>query len=159
VRQPKPPELGQVLSRHNGRILAGGWLLYLGAIFAASAVYWLIAANWAWAAGCAAVVAVALFISWRRWNQSATVHEHGIVWQRGRRRKVVRWQEVANVVAESIDDEFMITVTTHDGRELVLDDYLADVQQLHGYLLNATGGRGRDSTAPSLTSSSFRWPR
>jgi len=38
MRQPKSSELGRVLSRHNGRIFAGGWLLYLGAIFAASAV-------------------------------------------------------------------------------------------------------------------------
>jgi len=152
VRQSESPDLGQVLSRHHGRILAGGWLLYLGAIFAASAVYWLIAANWAWAAGCAAVAAVALFICWRRWNQSATVYERGIVWTRGRQRKVVRWEEVANVTAESIDDEFMITITTHDGRELVLDDELADVQQLHGYLINAT--RGGEGPAPSSSSSS-----
>jgi hypothetical protein len=156
MRQPEPSELGRVLSRHNGRILAGGWLLYLGAIFAASTVYWLVAANWWWSAGCAAVAGVALFISWRRWNQSATVYERGIVWTRGRRRKVMRWEEVANVAAESIEDEFMITVTTHDGRELVLDDYLADVKQLHGYLINAM--RGGEGPAPSSSSaSSFRW--
>jgi hypothetical protein len=155
MRQSEPSELGPVLSRHHGRVLAGGWVLYLGAIFAASAVYWSVAARWDWAAGCAAVAAVALFISWRRWNQSATVYERGVVWQRGRHRKVVRWEEVANVTAESIEEELSITVTTHDGRELVLDDYLADVQQLHGYLINAT--RDRDPAAPSLTSSSFRW--
>lgn len=156
MRQPEPSELGQVLSRHHGRMLAGGWLLYLGAIFAASAVYWSVAARWDWAAGCAAVAAVALFISWRRWNQTATVYERGIVWQRSGRRKVVRWEEVANVTAETFEDELSITVTTHDGRELILDDYLADVQQLHGYLINATRGRDGASPKPSI-SSAFRF--
>lgn len=30
MRQPEPSELDQVLSRHHRRILAGGWLLYIG---------------------------------------------------------------------------------------------------------------------------------
>jgi hypothetical protein len=156
MRQSEPSELGQPLSRHHGRILAGGWLIYLGAIFAASTVYWSVAARWDWAAGCAAVAAVALFISWRRWNQSATVYERGIVWQRGGRRKVVRWEQVANVAAETFEGELSITVTTHDGRELVLDDYLADVQHLHGYLINATRDRVGDAPDPSI-SSAFRF--
>ena len=66
---------------------------------------------------------------------------------------MVRWDEVADVAAETIEDEFGLTVTTSDGRELQLDS-LADMQQLHGYLINAT--RSRDQAVPS-SSSSFRW--
>jgi hypothetical protein len=155
VRRHDPSDLGQVLNRHHGRILAGGWLLYLGLIFAASSVIWSVVAGWWEAVGCAAVAAVALFISWHRWNQSVTVYECGIVWSRGRHREVVRWEEVANVVAETIGDGLAITVTTRDGRELVLDDYLADVQQLHGYLIDATRDPDGDAPRPS-TSPAFR---
>jgi hypothetical protein len=141
-----------VLSRHHGQVLAGGWLLYFGGIFGASAVYWFTAANWQWAAICTGVAAVALFICWRRWNQSATVYERGIVWRRGRRTKVVRWEEVADVEAETFDGDFSLTITTHDGRELVLDDSLADVNQLHGYLINALRDQERGASSGSASS-------
>jgi hypothetical protein len=150
------PNLGQVLSRHQGRILAGGWLLYLGVIFAGCAVSWVVATRWWEAAVCAGAAAPMLFVSWRRWNQSATVHEGGIVWRRGQRSNVVRWEEVAEVDAETFDGDFSLTVTTRDGRELVLDESLADVKQLHGYLANALRGQGRGAPSSS-TSSSPRW--
>ena len=47
-----------------------------------------------------------------------------------------------------------MTVTTNDGRELVFNDSLANVMQLHAYLANAM--RGREQTAPS-SSTSTRW--
>jgi hypothetical protein len=105
------------------------------------------------AAGVGAV-AVALFISWRRWDQGATVHEHGVVWRRGRRREVVRWEDVASVAAETFNDEYEITLTTDDGRELVFNDSLANAAQLHAYLASAM--RSREQTAPS-SSTSTRW--
>jgi hypothetical protein len=151
VRQPEPAELGQVLSRHHGRVLAGGWLLYVGGIFAASAVPWVLAARWSEAAVCAAVAVVALLVSWRRWNQCVTVYEGGMAWRRGRLIKVVRWEEVADVEAETFDGDFSLTVTTRDGRELALDESIADVRQLHGYLVNAM--RGRDGGTPASSTS------
>jgi hypothetical protein len=144
-----------VLSRHNGQILAGGWLLYLGLLFAGGAIASVVAGKWGEAGASFCIAAPLLFICWRRWNQSATVYEGGIVWRRGRRTKVVRWEEVADVEAETFDGDFSLTVTTHDGRELVLDDSLADVKQLHGYLVNAMRGGDR-SASWSSTSSSLR---
>jgi hypothetical protein len=156
VRQPEPSDLGTMLSRHNGRIIAslsGGFLLYFALIVAGGSVAFAVASNWWEAAVAFCIAAPLLFIYWRRWNQSVTVYERGIVWKRGRRREVVRWDEVADVAAETIEDDFGLTVTTSDGRELQLDS-LADMQQLHGYLINAT--RSRDQAVPS-SSSSFRW--
>jgi hypothetical protein len=60
------------------------------------------------------------------------------------------------VEAETFDGDFSLTVTTHDGRELVLDDSLADVKQLHGYLTNALRGQDRGAP-PSSASSAHRW--
>jgi hypothetical protein len=127
----------------------------MGLIFAGYVVTWGITNDdtLRTAAG-AGAVAVALFISWRRWDQGATVYEGGVVWRRGRRTHTVRWEEVANVVAETFNDEYEITVTTNDGRELVFSDSLANVTQLHAYLANAM--RGREQTAPS-SSTSTRW--
>jgi hypothetical protein len=155
VRQSEPSELGQVLSRHNGRILVVGWFQSMGLVFAAFAVSWgVLDAGWLRTAATAAIGAVALFLTWRRWNQRATVHEGGVVWTRGRRREVVRWQDVDDVAAETFNDEYELTVTTRDGRTLVFNDSVANVQQLHAYFLNAT--RGREQPAPTSSSSS-RW--
>jgi hypothetical protein len=156
VRQSQPSELGQLISRHNGRIVAslsGGWLLYLVLIVAGGSVAAAVAAKWWEAAIAFCIAAPLLVIYWRRWNQSATVYERGVVWRRGRRREVVRWDEVADVEAETIEDDFGLTITTTDGRVLQLDS-LANMQQLHGYLINAT--RNRERPAP-LSSSSLRW--
>jgi hypothetical protein len=144
-----------MLGRHNGRILAGGWLLYFAVIVAGGAVAAAAAGKWGEAAVAFCVAAPLLYICWRWWNQSVTVYEHGFVWKRGRRRQVVRWQDVAEFEAETIEDDFVLTVSTGDGRTLQLDS-LADMQQLYGYLINAT--RGREQPAPSSSaSSSFRW--
>ena len=156
MRHPEPSDLGTMLSRHSGRIVAslsGGFLLYLALIVAGGSVAFAVASKWWEAAVAFCIAAPLLSIYWRRWNQSVTVYERGIVWKRGRRREVVRWDEVADVAAETIEDDFGLTVTTSDGRELQLDS-LADMQQLHGYLINAT--RNRDQAVPS-SSSSFRW--
>ena len=152
MRRPQPSELGQVISRHNGRVFSVGWLMSMGLIFAATALTWGITDDerLRTVAG-VGLVAIALFISWRRWDQGATVHEAGVVWRRGRRRQIVRWEEVANVRAETFNDEYELTVTTHDGRELVFNDSLANVQQLHAYFSNAT--RGREQAASSSASS------
>jgi hypothetical protein len=122
---------------------------------AGGAVASAVAGKWPEATFALCIAVPLLFICWRRWNQSATVYEDGIVWRRGRRTKVVRWEEVADVEAETFDGDFSLTVTTHDGRELVLDDSLADVKQLHGYLTNALRG-GERSAPSSSTASSFR---
>jgi hypothetical protein len=45
MRQPHSSELGWVSSRHNGRIFASDWLLYLGLVFAGASVIWLIAGS------------------------------------------------------------------------------------------------------------------
>jgi hypothetical protein len=144
-----------VISRHNGRVFSTGWLMSMGLIFVAYVVTWGITNDdtLRTAAGVGAVI-VALFISWRRWDQGATVHEHGVVWRRGRRTQSVRWEDVAEVSAETFNDEYEITVTTSDGRELVFNDSLANVKQLHAYLASAAGGR--EQTAPS-SSTSTRW--
>ncbi|HEY7548880.1 MAG TPA: hypothetical protein VH913_05100 [Hyphomicrobiaceae bacterium] len=156
MRQPEPSDLGRVLSRHNGSVLAGGWLLYFGLILAGGAATSAAAGKWPETTVASCIAVPLLFVCWRRWNQSATVYEGGIVWRRGRRTKVVRWEEVADVEAETFDGDFSLTVTTHDGRELVLDDSLADVKQLHGYLTNVLRGQDRGAP-PSSTSSSPRW--
>ena len=96
------------------------------------------------------IAAPLLVIYWRRWNQSATVYERGVVWRRGRRREVVRWGEAADVEAETTEDDFGLTITTTDGRVLQLDS-LANMQQLHGYLINVT--RNRERPAPVSSSS------
>ena len=156
MRQPEGSELGQLISRHNGRIVAslsGGWLMYFVLIVAGGSVAAAVAAKWWEAAIAFCIAAPLLVIYWRRWNQSATVYERGVVWTRGRRREVVRWDEVAEVEAETIEDDFGLTITTTDGRVLQLDS-LANMQQLHAYFINAT--RSRDEAAPS-SSISFRW--
>ena len=155
MRQPQPSELGQMISRHNGRVFSVGWLMSMGLIFAAYVVTWGITDDdtLRTAAGVGAL-AVALFISWRRWDQGATVYEGGVVWRRGRRTQTVRWEDVADVAAETFNDEYELTVTTHDGRELVFNDSLANVTQLHAYIASAT--RAREQTAPS-SSTSTRW--
>jgi hypothetical protein len=144
-----------MLSRHNGRIFAGGWLLYFAVIVAGGSVSMAVAGRWGEAAVAFCVAAPLLYICWRWWNQSVTVYEHGFIWKRGRRREVVRWEDVADLEAETIEDDFVLTVSTGDGRTLQLDS-LAGMQQLYGYLINAT--RGQEQPAPSSsTSSSFRW--
>jgi len=155
VRQPVPSELGQVLSRHNGRILVVGWFQAMGLVFAAVAVTWgATDEGWLRTGATTALVAVALFLTWQRWNQRATVCENGVVWKRGRRREVVRWEDVDDVAAETFNDVYELTVTTRDGRTLVFNDSVANVQQLHAYFLNAT--RGREQPARTSSSSS-RW--
>jgi hypothetical protein len=155
VRQPEPSELGQVLSRHNGRILVVGWFQAMGLVLAAVALTWgVLDGGWPRTAATAGLAAVALFLSWRRWNQRATVHERGVVWSRGRQREVVRWEDVDNVEAETFNDVYELTVTTRDGRALVFNDSVANVRQLHAYFLNATRARER---AQPTSSSSTRW--
>ena len=155
MRQPEPSELGQVLSRHNGRIFVVGWFQAMGLVFAAVALAWgILDAGWPRTAATAGLVAVALFLTWRRWDQRATVHEGGVVWTRGRRREVVRWEDVDDVAAETFNDEYELTVTTRDGRTLVFNDSVANVRQLHAYFLNATRARER---AQPTSSSSTRW--
>jgi hypothetical protein len=70
-----------------------------------------------------------------------TVFERGVLWTRGRRQRSVHWDDVTDVTSEVIDGEYVLTVTTRDGRDLVFDDSLANVRQLHGYFINATRGR------------------
>jgi hypothetical protein len=152
VRRQQPLDLGQVLSRHNGSILAGGWLLYFAVLMAGGSVTMAIAGKWGEAAVAFCVAAPLLYICWRWWNQSVTVHQEGFVWKRGRRRQVVRWEDVTDLEAEHIGDDFVLTVTTADGRTLQLDS-LAGMQQLHGYLINATRGREQ---AVRTSSSSLR---
>jgi hypothetical protein len=142
-----------MLSRHNGSILAGGWLLYFALIVAGGSVAAAVAGKWGEAAVAFCVSAPLLFICWRWWNQSVTAYERGFVWKRGRRREVVRWEDVADLEAETIEEDFVLTVTTSDGRSLQLDS-LADMQQLHGYLINAT--RDRERAAASSSSSSLK---
>jgi hypothetical protein len=59
------------------------------------------------------VAAPLLYICWRWWNQSVTVYERGFVWKRGRRLQVVRWAEVADLEAETIEDSFVPTFPGH----------------------------------------------
>jgi hypothetical protein len=155
MRQSQPSELGQVISRHNGRVFSVGWLMSMGLIFAGYVVTWGITNDdtLRTAAGVCAV-AVAVFISWRRWDQGATVYEGGVVWRRGRRTQTVRWEDVADVAAETFNDEYELRVTTNDGRELVFNDSVANVRQLHAYFVNATRYQGR--AVPSSSSSSLR---
>jgi hypothetical protein len=150
VRQPEPSELGQMLRRHTGSILAGGWLLYFAVIVAGGAVAAAVAGKWTESAVAFGVSAPLLYVCWRWWNQSVTVYERGFVWKRGRRREVVRWEDVADLEAETIEDSFVLTVTTGDGRSLQLDS-LTDMQLLHGYLINAT--RGPEQAVRSSSSS------
>ena len=155
MRQPEPSELGQVLSRHNGRIFVVGWFQSMGLVFVAVAVTWgVLDEGWPRTAATAGLVAVALFLSWRRLNQRATVHERGVVWRRGRQRELVRWEDVDNVAAETFNDVYELTVTTRDGRTLVFNDSVANVQQLYAYFLNATRAREQP---PPMSSSSSRW--
>jgi len=140
VRQSEPSELGRVLSRHNGSILAGGWLLYFGLLCAGGGIASAVASKWQEAAIAFCIATPILFICWRWWNQNVTVYERGVIWERGRRREVVRWEDVADVTAETINGDFVLTVITGDGRALQLDS-LADMQPLHGYFINATRGR------------------
>jgi hypothetical protein len=150
VRRPEPANLGTVLNRHHGRVFAGGWLLYFAVLMAGGSATMAGTGKWGEAAVAFCVAAPLLYICWRWWNQSVTVYEHGFVWKRGRRREVVRWEEVADLEAETIEDSFVLTVTTGDGRSLQLDS-LADMQQLHGYLIHAT--RGREQAVRSSSSS------
>ena len=39
-------------------------------------------------------------------TESVSVYERGFVWKRGRRREVVRWEDVADLEAETIEDKF-----------------------------------------------------
>jgi hypothetical protein len=127
--------------------------LYLGVLFAGGGIASAVAGKWGEATVASCIAVPLLFICWRRWNQSATVYEGGIVWRRGRRTKAVRWEEVADVEAETFDGDFSLTVTTHDGRELVLNDSLADVKQLHGYLTNALRSQVAGQPLSSTSSS------
>ena len=108
MRPPEPSELGQLLSRHSGRIFANGWLLYLALIVAGGSAVSAVAGKW----------------------------ERGLVGKRGRRCEAVRWQEVADLEAETIEDDFVLTVTTTKDRVLQHDslfDVLAgSVSRAHG---------------------------
>jgi hypothetical protein len=152
VPHPGPPSLASCSAGTTGALSpafpAAG--LYFVLIVAGGSVAAAVAAKW-WEAAIAFCIAAPLLGIYRRsWNQSASVYERGVVWRRGPQREVVRWDEVA---AETIEDDFGLTITTTDGRVLQFDS-LADMQQLHAYLINAT--RSRDQAAPS-SSISFRW--
>jgi hypothetical protein len=153
MRRPEASELGQPLSRHGGRVFAGGWLLYFALILAGGSVVSAVAGRWGEAAVLFCIAAPLLFVCWRWWNQSVAVYERGFVWKRGRRREVVHWQDVADLEAATIEDDLVLTITTADDRVLQLDS-LSDMQQLHGYLINAT--RDREAAASSSWSSSLR---
>jgi hypothetical protein len=135
--------LGRELGRHDGRILAGGWLYYIGALLAAASVTWILATPWLGAVATAILVVAALLAGWRQRDQSVTVYERGVVWRRGRDTKVVRWDEVTHVMAQTVDEQYILTITTRDGREVVFDDSLADVHGLHVHIVNATRDRDR----------------
>jgi hypothetical protein len=143
------PTLGRMVSQHQGRMLAGGWLIYIGLILVASGCLALVKMAQGEeavpgggdplviAAGFA-IGALFLFISYRRWKQSLTVYEGGFVWARGRRERAVRWDEVADYNALTTHSRngasYELTVRTRDGKTLVLTDAIENVQQLHGYL-------------------------
>ena len=63
MRQPRPVELGQVLSRHNGSIFAGGWLLYFALLMAGGSGAAALAGKWGEAGAAFCVSAPLLFTS------------------------------------------------------------------------------------------------
>ena len=72
MRHPEPSDLGTMLSRHNGRIVAslsGGFLLYFALIVAGGSVSLAVASKWWEAAIAFCIAAPLLFIYWRRWHQ------------------------------------------------------------------------------------------
>jgi len=145
------PTLGRVISRHHGRILAGGWLLYVGGLLVVGAVMALVKGQagtdrLGFLAGLAAGVLL-LLVSFLKWQQSVTLYEGGFTWTRlllGTR--TVRWDEVADVRAAQIYSRqtgrsYRLEVDTRTGGRLVLTGAVAHVEQLHAYLVSSLRGR------------------
>jgi hypothetical protein len=137
------PELGRPVSVHRGRLLAGGWSLYLGPLLLASGVLSLgKGGSLAFSAAILAVAGLMLYVVVGRWTQRLTVYEGGLVRTRFGRERRVRWDEVTYVEAQTesglntLVSNLELTVSTRRGGMVVLKGF-TDIDRLHGYLINA----------------------
>jgi hypothetical protein len=153
-----PPEdalLGRTIAEHRGRMLAGGWLIYVGAVLVLAALMQLpqvlardgsagmdplIGVPLAFVSG-----AAMLFISYRRWQQAVTVFEKGFVWSQGGQSRRIRWDEIAGATHRTERSRAGIAreleVELSNGEHIVLTDALEGLDQLTSYVRSMAGGR------------------
>jgi hypothetical protein len=148
--------LGRTIAEHRGRLLAGGWLIYIGAILVLAALMQvsMIGSHDARAASvdplvgapvALAVGAAMLFVSYRRWQQAVTVFERGFVWSRGKTSRRIRWDEVASSIHRTERSRAGIAreleLELRNGERIVLTDALEGLDQLTSYVRSMSGGR------------------
>jgi hypothetical protein len=148
ARSHNATDLGHVISTHPGRILAGGWLVYVGLILAATAVHGAVTDSRFEMIGGGIPAALLLYVSVKRWNQSLVLCERGFVYRNGWHRHTVSWWDVvsarparaANINRQNGMEshaEYRIEVETAAGLTLTLTDALRDVRSTERYFTAA----------------------
>jgi hypothetical protein len=151
-------ELGRVLSRHHGKALAGGTILYVGALLVLAGVVQLfhgvadlvsggggldeLAMAFAAFLGAGLILLRCLYL----WRQSLGIYEHGFTIQRLFGTRVIRWDEIESATAvrrsDSLGHHFDIEVELRRGGGVTLTDALSDIESQAQLFQTCGGYRG-----------------